>query len=307
MSPPFHRTTLPTDFPSSKRAHVLSSSRWAYRVIIFLLIASPSAAQHPGVRGDDGPDSKRPYAGPQFSGKPPPLSIPDGFADAPRQPQADRGPPPGAQPVSSGTGFVVAEGRVMTNNHVVENCGSMLARNTQGLKVPARVVAVDRRRDLALLAVAAELGPPLTFRDSPPVRRGEGVVTYGFPLSGLLSSGPTLTTGDISALSGLRDNPLNFQISAPVQPGNSGGPLFDPQGNVIGVVVSKLNAARIAEMTGGDIPQNVNFAVKGNEALAFLRSNNVPLRTAASTGPDKRNFEVGDIANPSTVSLQCFR
>ena len=279
-------------------------------MLILLLAPGPTLAQRPGTRGDDGPDGKRPYAGPQYSGKPPPLGAPNSaspFAEAPRQPQTGRGPPPGAEPVSSGTGFVVAEGRIMTNNHVVESCGSMLARNAQGTKVPARVLATDRRRDLALLAVPAELGPPLTFRESPPVRRGEGVVTYGFPLSGLLSSGPTLTTGDISALSGLRDNPLNFQISAPVQPGNSGGPLFDPQGNVIGVVVSKLNAARVAEMTGGDIPQNVNFAVKGSEALAFLRANNVALRTAASTGPDKRNFEVGEIANPSTVSLQCFR
>ncbi len=81
------------------------------------------------------------------------------------------------------------------------------------------------------------------------------MVTYGFPLLGLLSSGPTLTTGTISALSGLRDNQTDFQISAPVQPGNSGGPLLDAQGNVIGIVVAKLNAARIAEITDGDIPQ----------------------------------------------------
>ena len=183
----------------------------------------------------------------------------------------------------------------------------MVARNAAGARVAARVLNTDRRRDLALLAVPPDLGPQLTFRDSPAVRRGETVVTFGFPLSGVLSSGPTLTSGDISALAGLRDNPTNYQISAPVQPGNSGGPLLDSQGNVIGVVVSKLNAARIAEMTGGDIPQNVNFAVKGTEALAFLRENSIEPRTAPSTGPDKRNFEVGDIANPSTVYLQCYK
>ena len=294
----------------SKRSGAFAGKRPGIAALILLLATTPSLAQRPGARTDDGLDGKRPYSGPQFPGKPPPLGapVPNGSSpDASRQPQADRGPPPGAEPVSSGTGFMAAEGRIMTNNHVVENCGSMQARNAQGTKVPARVLATDRSRDLALLSVPADFGPPLTFRESPPVRRGESVVTYGFPLSGLLSSGPTLTTGDISALSGLRDNPRNFQISAPVQPGNSGGPLFDPQGNVIGVVVSKLNAARIAEMTGGDIPQNVNFAVKGTEAVAFLRANNVQLKTASSTGPDKRNFEVGEIANPSTVSLQCFR
>jgi S1-C subfamily serine protease len=139
------------------------------------------------------------------------------------------------------------------------------------------------------------------------VQRGETVVTYGFPLSGLLSSGPTLTTGDVSALAGLRDNPLHFQISAPVQPGNSGGPLLDAQAHVIGVVVSKLNAARIARMTGGDIPQNVNFAIKGSEALAFLAANGVQPALEESAGPDRRAAEIGVVANPSTVFLRCFR
>ena len=183
----------------------------------------------------------------------------------------------------------------------------MVVRNAAGTRYNARVDNVDRRRDLAVMTVPAAVGPPLTFRESPPIQRGEVVVTYGFPLSGLLSSGPTLTTGDVSALAGLRDNPVNLQISAPVQPGNSGGPLLDSQANVIGVVVSKLNAARIAEMTGGDIPQNVNFAVKGTEALAFLRANGIQPRTAGSMGADKRAFEIGDIANASTVAIRCFR
>ncbi len=267
---------------------------------------------------DTGPEptAKRPYAGPQYSGKPPPLgssdAAPSPFADAPRLQPATPDtsgfrPPPGARPASSGTGFIVAEGRVLTNNHVVAECSGMLARNARGVRVPARVLATDRRRDLALLSVAPDTGPPLAFREAPPVHRGEAVITYGYPLSGLATSGPTLTTGDLSALAGLRDNPTNFQITAPVNPGNSGGPLFDSQGNVIGVVVSKLNALRTAEMTGGDIPQNVNFAIKGTEALAFLRANGVQPRTVATTGPDRRNTEIDDIANPSTVLLACYR
>lgn len=281
-------------------------------------LCMPALAQKPLplAPADEPPQTgKRPYTGPQYNGKPPPLGAPDGtspFAGNPRVPDPrppDRDPPPpsGERPASSGTGFVVAPGRIMTNNHVVAECGRMVARNAAGTRVNARVLATDRERDLAVLSVPNDFGPPLTFRTSPDVRRGETVVTYGFPLSGLLSSGPTLTSGDVSALAGLRNNPANFQISAPVQPGNSGGPLLDSQGNVVGVVVSKLNAARIAQMTGGDIPQNVNFAVKGTEALAFLRANGVQPRTAASTGPDKRNFEVGEIANPSTLYLQCFR
>ncbi len=226
-------------------------------------------------------------------GKPPPL-----------RPGEQAGP--AGHPESTGTSFVAAEGRLLTNNHVVDGCRRMVARNAKGTEQTARVIATDRRRDLALLTVTDDFGPPLTFRTAPEVKRGETVVTYGFPLFGLLSSGPTLTTGAINALSGLRDNQANFQISAPVQPGNSGGPLLDGQGNVIGVVVAKLNAARIAEMTDGDIPQNVNFAVKGGPALDFLREHGVSPKTTTSAGSDKGAAAVGDIANPSTAFLQCF-
>jgi hypothetical protein len=218
------------------------------------------------------------------------------------------GGPAAAQdrPTSTGSGFVVALGRALTNHHVIDGCRRVVVRAAGGQSLPARVLAGDARRDLALLGFEGDAGPPLPFREAPPVARGEAVVTYGFPLSGVLSSGPTLTTGDVSALAGLRDNPLHFQISAPVQPGNSGGPLLDSNANVIGVVVSKLNALRIAQMTGGDIPQNVNFAIKGAEALRFLRENSVGAVLAASTGPDRRASDVGAVAHASTLFIQCY-
>ena len=75
--------------------------------------------------------------------------------------------------------------------------------NLKQITVTATVAATDEQRDLALLNVRGNAGPPLTFRSGPEMRRGEGVVTYGFPLAGLLSSGPTLTTGEVSALAGL--------------------------------------------------------------------------------------------------------
>jgi len=283
------------------------------------LCATPATSQ-PAARSpfDDEPPGaapapgKTPYAGPQYPGKPPPLgargegSAPESpFGAAPRL--APSNPRETGRLASSGTGFVAAPGRIVTNNHVVEGCGRMMARNARNVKQQATVLATDPQRDLALLSLPDDFGPPLAFRDAPAVRRGETVVTYGFPLTGLLSSGPSLTAGDVSALTGLRDNPRNYTITAPVQPGNSGGPLLDSQGSVIGVVVTKLNAARVAQMTGGDIPQNVNFAVKGSEVLNFLRANNVRPRTAASTGPDLRNSDVGDIANPSTVFLECYK
>ena len=218
--------------------------------------------------------------------------------------------PDGRRPASSGTGFVVGAGRVLTNNHVAQGCAEMRLRTAGGRELTGTVAASDPQQDLALLTVqgggGSDLGPPLPFRSGPELRRGEGVVTYGFPLAGLLSSGPTLTTGEVSALAGLRDNPRQFQISAPVQPGNSGGPLLDRSGNVVGVVVSKLNAQRIARSTG-DIPQNVNFAIKATEALDFLRRNGVQPRSAHSAGAPRGADEVGEVAHPSTVFLRCMR
>lgn len=237
--------------------------------------------------------------------KPPPLpavaSGPPAMAGKPGAPQGGGGGP--TRMVASGTGFVVAPGRALTNAHVVEDCRAVRVRAPGGTDLVARVITADRDRDLALIEVPESAGPPLAFRRNQNLRRGEGVVTYGFPLAGLLSSGPTLTTGDISALTGLGDNQRQFQISAPVQPGNSGGPLLDRGGNVVGVVTSKLNAQRIAQRTG-DIPQNVNFAVKGSEAIDFLRRNRVEPRLAEGT--DRSAAEVGELAHPSVLFMRCM-
>ena len=252
-----------------------------------LVLATPALAQKPPPLGVpwNGPGAPAPPAG--FTGKPPPIGSttpsPGRGEPAFAEPGRPGLPDPRERAASSGTGFIVAEGRVLTNRHVIEDCGRVVARNANAARLPARVLASDANRDLALLAVAPSMGPPLTFRDAP---RSAAARTSSptASLSGLLSSGPSLTTGNISALAGMRDNPGNFQISAAVQPGNCGGPLFDSRGNVVGVVVSKLNAARVAQMTGGDIPQNVNFAVKGTEAspsCANKASSPAPPRAAA--------------------------
>ncbi|MEO3474055.1 trypsin-like peptidase domain-containing protein [Roseomonas sp. CAU 1739] len=238
------------------------------------------------------------------SDKPPPLG-----AAMPRPPSGATGPGGGRQPprdVSSGTGFVVAPRQIMTNHHVAQGCTAMIARTAAGQDIAATVIAVDEQRDLALLRTDADAGPVLPFRSTAEVRRGENVVTYGFPLAGLLSSGPTLTTGDVSALAGLGDNSRQIQISAPVQQGNSGGPLLDLRGHVVGVIVSKLNAARIAERTG-DIPQNVNFAVKHTEAVDFMREHGVQPQLEDPTAPLRSAAEIGEVAHASTLFLRCLR
>lgn len=223
-------------------------------------------------------------------------------AAAPPPPVAQARPNPNARNTSSGTGFVVAPDRVLTNHHVIDGCARVLARTADGRWLAsARSELEDRQLDLALLSIPGNPGPTLAFRTAPAVRRGESVVAYGFPLAGLLSSDPKLTRGEINALAGLRNDPNNFQISAEVQPGNSGGPLLDMQGHVVGVIVSKLDSRRVQNV------DNVNFAIKGEAAQAFLRRANQPFRSAESRGTDRSAADVGEIAHRSTLFLRCER
>ena len=136
-------------------------------------------------------------------------------------------------------------------------------------------------------------------------RLGESVVVMGFPFSGLLSSDAVVTTGIVSALAGMRDDRHKLQISAPVQPGNSGGPLLDPAGHLVGVVVSKLDGVRMASLTGA-IPENINFAIKGEEARSFLRVHGVAVVTAPK-GKDLTADVIAEQGLRYTVRLECWK
>jgi S1-C subfamily serine protease len=179
---------------------------------------------------------------------------------------ADSPKPPQKTAKSSGTGFFVSQdGHLITNHHVVEGCQTLTA-SIADVVTSLRIVATSDSDDLAVLR--AEVNPQsiASFREAAKIIQGETVVTYGFPLSGLLASSGNVSTGLVTALAGLRDDPHQLQISAPVQPGNSGGPLADSKGAVIGVIASKLNALRIARLTD-DIPQNINFAIKVSSVI----------------------------------------
>jgi serine protease Do len=159
-------------------------------------------------------------------------------------------------------------------------------RSSGGQGGVAQVVAVDQDDDLALLKLERRTETTAAFRIGRPPRAGESAVVFGFPRLQLLSSTGNVTTGIVTALAGLRDNPHQIQISAPVQPGNSGGPVLDASGYLIGVVVSKLNAVR------GDLPQNVNFAINGSIAANFLDAHGIAYRSA--TG--EKTLPIPDIA-----------
>ena len=112
-----------------------------------------------------------------------------------------------------------------------------------------------------------------------------------------------MTSGNVSSLVDLGDDAKRLQITAPVQPGNSGGPLLDNAGNVIGVVVSKLDAVRAAKLTG-DIPQNVNFAIKGALVRSFLDVHGVAYRrrpSNAKLAPER----LAEMARGFTAAVHC--
>lgn len=167
----------------------------------------------------------------------------------------------------SGTGFFVStSGEVLTNAHVVEGCRSLQVGGTD-----AQVIAQQPDLDLALLRTG-RTSRAAVFAAAP-ARLNSDVTVIGFPLSGILG-GINVTRGAVSALNGLDHNLAQFQITAPVQPGNSGGPVLDSTGAVVGVVVSKLNAGLVARQVG-DIPQNVNFAIRGEMAKLFLSQSGI--------------------------------
>ena len=211
---------------------------------------------------------------------------------------------PKEKSISSGTGLLVsAAGHVLTNAHVVEGCGVFRARLANQSYVGATILATNKRDDLALLKMATPTS--LSFaalRIAKSVRAGEEVVVYGFPLQSFLASSGNISTGIVTALAGLGDNSHHLQISAPVQPGNSGGPLLDKGGNVIGIVVAKFGLKAVTLTK--DIPQNVNFAIKAPIAAAFMDAHGISYSTATSdvvlSVPD-----VGDRAKQFTVNIEC--
>jgi len=207
-----------------------------------------------------------------------------------------------AEKALAGTGFFVSSnGQVLTNAHVVEGCPIASVAADGKPPVAGVVAARDMKNDLALIATGLNQDKYASFR--PNIRLGDQVAAFGFPLAGVLSQSGNFTLGNITAIAGIGDDTRQIQISTPVQPGSSGGPLLDYSGNVVGVVTGKLNAIKTAAMTG-DLPQNVNFAIKSVVAISFLESNRVLYFTSSKT----KRMEPADLADHArdiSVFIEC--
>jgi S1-C subfamily serine protease len=193
-------------------------------------------------------------------------------------------PSPTLAAAYTGSAFEVSDdGHLLTNHHVVASCKSIHIKR-ENLDDVVQLIASDAEKDLALLFDPNRMADRMSYRKmfggvSLPYARfpddkhqflyGESVVVAGFPLPDYLGS-INVTTGTVSAMSGPNSDATLFQITAPVQGGNSGGPVLNSRGTVVGVVVATLDPIKLQKYAGV-IPQNVNFAIQGKAARDFVR------------------------------------
>jgi S1-C subfamily serine protease len=208
--------------------------------------------------------------------------------------------------VTIGAGTVVsADGLVLTNHHVAQNCESLAVLDAQRARTAATVVGADVANDLALLKVKRSFPAAASFRRATSLQAGESVTVVGFPLASVLGFEPNVTFGYVSATGGLRGDSTRFQISAPIHKGNSGGPILDQGGQLIGIVTAKLDALAVQQRTG-DLPQNISFGVRSEVAQAFVERHSATVRSADS-GQKLENTEVARIGREITVLVACRR
>lgn len=206
-------------------------------------------------------------------------------------------------PTSSGTGFVVtADGWLLTNAHVVQECKRIEVKGRGDASDPR----IDATNDLALIKVNAPAPlKPLVFRHAP-TRLGEDIMAIGFPLATLLADSVKVTTGNVNALAGLRNDTRYIQISTPIQPGNSGGPVVDRDGFLMGITSATLSKGIADEI--GITAQNVNFAIRASVADLFLQSQSIAGQSG-DRAADQQPISTADLADkitPSVFQVLCY-
>ncbi len=230
-----------------------------------------------------------------------------------------------AQPKSgSGSGFFISKlGHIITNQHVVNKCSRITVGDSIDKQVPAELLETDKRNDLALLKTTSlklasaetksliqklsiEIVPLATagLMRGNDVKLGEDVLVAGFPYGDIFSKNIKVTKGIVSSTTGIKDDSGQFQLDAAVQPGNSGGPIYDKYGNIVGVVVAQLNKFKMAKAIGS-LPENVNFGIKASTVKQFLNES-IPTRWSERT-KEISTTKLSEIAKKQTVMVVCHR
>ncbi len=197
-------------------------------------------------------------------------------------------------PASSGTGFFVSNnGHIITNDHVIVGCRNITIAQ-QGKYIEVDVIAYDERNDLAILK--SDIRPKKFYRISKSdPKLMDDVVIAGYPLGNKVSTGIKTTKGSVTSLSGMGNNFSEFQTDAALNKGNSGGPIIDKGGNVIGVAVAKIEKQGV---------EGFNFGIKSSVLKSFTDSNNLRLLTASRSRISQN--QLTDLVTEGTVYIDCW-
>jgi len=203
---------------------------------------------------------------------------------------------------SSGSGFAVsADGHVITNHHVINGCNKVKIHH-DGRSISARVITYDPQNDLALLK--GDFRPSTIFRlsNQKPELLQE-IFVAGFPFGRKISTSVKVTKGIISSLTGIGNNFSNIQIDAALQPGNSGGPILNDKGNIVGVAVAKLDLKKVFK-DYGVIPEDTNFGIKTSVVRSLLESSGISL--PSPNAKTISNSKLGKMISDGTYYLSCW-
>ena len=176
----------------------------------------------------------------------------------------------GSDIASSGSGFFINnKGYFVTNYHVIEGCDDKSKIAYRKKEYPAELVASDKKADLAVLKAKVKNKEYLNFSYKP--KKLLKVYVAGYPFGKMLSDDLNFHDGIISSLKGFEDNTNQITITAALNPGNSGGPVVNENGEVVGVAVSGL---------AKDLTEGINFAIKSETVQTFLKSNKIKLSSS---------------------------
>jgi len=204
--------------------------------------------------------------------------------------------------VASGTGFYVSNsGHIITNHHVIEGCRDMKVIS-KGRTIETLVLASDRLNDLALLRAKEASSTYFSINNRQPEAL-EDIIVAGFPFGDRISSSIKFTQGIVSSLTGVGDNYSQIQIDAALQPGNSGGPIMDYMGNIVGVAVAKLSLKKIMD-DYGVVPENTNFGIKASAVRNLMVGNSLTIKEPNGTSITKK--QLAKLATDATVFLTCW-
>ena len=216
-----------------------------------------------------------------------------------------------------GSGFFVSKFRhIVTNQHVVNQCKKITVGNSMSAQIPADLIVSDKRNDLAILqtislemasadtksfvqSLAIQIVPIISggLMRSEDVRGGEDIIVAGYPFGDMVSDTIKVTKGIVSATKGMNNDVSQFEIDAVIRKGNSGGPIYDRRGNIVGVAVSRLNVNR---------NEYLNFGIKGSTVKQFLSVHDIPTKWS-NREKDIRSEELYKLAFKQTVMVVCHR